>query len=286
MYRDLLIVVEARNLSESLVRLAPRIAANYEAELTVIIVDIVAPQVVPLAGFGGGGGAMLPPVVSETDRAEAGQLISEAKGKILGMLGDQTPLNCISFISDTWINTANKIATLARAVDLFVCFNPLAGDTDAFDRKVFELVLHYGTCGIIVFPHNVKTVSHPQSIVVAWNQSVEASRAIRHALPILMKAREVTVLLVDPDLRQAGDEARPGDEIVLHLRRHDVNARLARVASANMSVAAAIESELDSREGRMVVMGGYGKNAFTDWLMGSVAREFLEKAEIPILMAV
>jgi nucleotide-binding universal stress UspA family protein len=33
-------------------------------------------------------------------------------------------------------------------------------------------------------------------------------------------------------------------------------------------------------------MGGYGKNAFADWLMGSVAREFLEKAEIPILMAV
>jgi nucleotide-binding universal stress UspA family protein len=103
---------------------------------------------------------------------------------------------------------------------------------------------------------------------------------------MLMKAREVTVLLVDPDLRQAGDDARPGDEIVIHLRRHDVNAKLARVASSHMGVAAAIEAELDNREVRMVVMGGYGKNAFADWLMGSVAREFLEKAEIPILMAV
>ena len=53
-----------------------------------------------------------------------------------------------------------------------------------------------------------------------------------------------------------------------------------------MSVAAAIEAELDKWEGRMVVMGGYGKNALTDWLMGSVAREFLEKAEIPNLMSV
>jgi nucleotide-binding universal stress UspA family protein len=286
MYRDILIVVEAVNLNESLLRLAPRIVANYVAELTVVVVDIVAPVVVPLAGFGGGGGAMLPPLPAETDKAEASQLLSDAKNKILGMLGDQNPLNEIRVISDTWLNIADKIATLARAVDLFVCFNPLAGDSDAFDRRIFEHVLHNGTCGIVIFPHSVKTVSHPQSIVVAWNQSVEASRAVRHAMPMLMKAREVTVLLVDPDLRQAGDDARPGDEIVIHLRRHDVNAKLARVASSHMGVAAAIEAELDSREVRMVVMGGYGKNAFADWLMGSVAREFLEKAEIPILMAV
>jgi len=145
MYRDLLIVVEARNLNESLLRLAPRNAANYEAELTVVVVDIVAPEVVPLVGFGGGGGAMLPPVNTETDRAEASQLLSEAKNKILGMLGDQNPLNDINVMSDTWINIADKIATLARAVDLLVCFNPLAGDADAFDRRVFEHVLHHGT---------------------------------------------------------------------------------------------------------------------------------------------
>ena len=104
-------------------------------------------------------------------------------------------------------------------------------------------------------------------------------------MPFLQKASRVTVLLVDPDLRQAGDDFRPGDELIQHLARYGVETDLARVASADVGVAAAIDAELEHKDARMVVMGGYGQSALKDWVLGSVAREFLETANIPILMA-
>ena len=134
-------------------------------------------------------------------------------------------------------------------------------------------------------PRGYSDIGTNKRVIVAWNNSSEAARAVRVAMPFLLKANRVTVLLVDPDLRQPGDDWRPGDELVQHLDRYGVQSDLARVSSTDVGVAAAIDAELEHKGARLVVMGGYGQSPLKDWVLGSVAREFLETSDLPIIMS-
>ena len=102
-------------------------------------------------------------------------------------------------------------------------------------------------------------------------------------MPILITTRDVSVFLVYPDLRQTGDDWQ-GKQKVDHLICHEVRAKLAIVASADIRVYDVIVAELDSKEAQVVVMGCYAKNAISNWIPGPVAIEVLENANILILM--
>ena len=174
---------------------------------------------------------------------------------------------------------------IGRACDLFVCFNPFKDDPLATDRTIFEAVMRQAACGALVVPRGFEDIGVNRRMVVAWNNSPEAARAVKAAMPFLVKSSLVTVLLVDPDLRQPGDKWRPGDELVDHLARYGIKSELARISSADVGVAAAIDAERQHKDARMVVMGGYGHSPMKDWVLGSVAREFLETTDLPVIMA-
>lgn len=283
MYKDILIILQARVLNESLIKFASDMAGSYKAGLKVVLVNPPVVENIPIAGFGMGGAVTS---VAEGQSEEEVKLTSaQCRDHIGNLLGDVASNVTFFAIAGTQFEIDRKIVNFARTTDLFICFNPLTEGVSPFDRYVFELVLHQGACGVYVTPRDLPPVGYAQSIVVAWNLSREAARATSYAMPLLAKAREVSILLVDPDLRHAGDDWQPGKQLLDHLTRHEVRAKLAQVSSANLSVADAIAAELNSKEARLVVMGGYGKNALADWLLGSVARQFLEHSKVPILMA-
>jgi len=285
MYEDILITVDAENVDEEFIRFSAEMAKNFDADLIVVVGAIVTPTVLPIAGFGAGGGILIDSAATTDDLADARKLADGAKVKVDEILAAIKQPASIHTVSGSPVNIADFAVRIARACDLYICFNPLKDDQTTTDRTIFESVLRQGACGAFVAPRGFTVKGASKRIIVAWNNSPEAARAVRMAMPFLQKASRVTVLLVDPDLRQAGDDFRPGDELTEHLARYGVKTDLSRVTSAEIGVAAAIDAELEHKDARMVVMGGYGQSALKDWVLGSVAREFLETANIPILMA-
>lgn len=120
-------------------------------------------------------------------------------------------------------------------------------------------------------------------IVIAWNASAEASRAVAGALPLLCSARQVSVVIVPQAGFPVPDEIDPGKAIVRHLARHGVVADLFLLAGSDAG-----QIVLDfctERDADLLVMGAYGHSKLSEAIFGGATRYVLRHAEIPILLS-
>jgi nucleotide-binding universal stress UspA family protein len=137
---------------------------------------------------------------------------------------------------------------------------------------------------VIGLPRGWKDSQPVHHVTVAWNGSRESVRAITEAMPLLQRAMSVAVLLVD-QLRRAGDETRPGADILLHLQRHGVEAKVVHISKEEMKTADAILTECKRLGADMLVMGAQAEGGVLQWFKGSVSRDVVARTEIPVLLA-
>lgn len=177
-----------------------------------------------------------------------------------------------------------KVAELSRTFDVFLTTLPAEG-AETNTSRVLDQVLVGGGGGALVFPAAFQTDGVFQRITIAWNGSREASRAVGLAMRLLQAADEVTVLLVDQPLRTAGVETRPSNRIISHLEHHNVKCRLARVESGEMKTFEAILAETALNNAQLLVMGAQAEGGLMQWFKGSVSRQVLAAAPIPLFVA-
>lgn len=118
-------------------------------------------------------------------------------------------------------------------------------------------------------------------IAVAWRASVPGVHALQAGLPLLQRAKQVTVITVD--------DARPGDaspeEIAGHLRHHGIDAQARHVSARGSDAGEAIMAEASAAGADMLVMGAYAHSRLRQFIMGGVTSTVLRSAAIPLLLA-
>jgi nucleotide-binding universal stress UspA family protein len=121
-------------------------------------------------------------------------------------------------------------------------------------------------------------------VVVGWDATPAAVRAIHGAMPILARADLVTLLRVSDD-----KEFRPGQsgvEMVRHLARHGVKADFEDAQSGGQPVADVFARVAHQRDASLVVMGAYAHSRLRDLLFGSATRDVLAGAfPVAVLLA-
>jgi nucleotide-binding universal stress UspA family protein len=123
-----------------------------------------------------------------------------------------------------------------------------------------------------------------EHVVLAWNASREARRAITDALPLLVEAKSVTILIVDPEKNpRLGEE--PGADIAHYLSRHGVNVLVKQTSSQGRPVARTILEYAREHGADLVVIGAYSHARTTEMLVGGVTRSLLRDAAVPLLIA-
>jgi len=137
---------------------------------------------------------------------------------------------------------------------------------------------------IIVFPSR-STVSRVRRILVGWNARRESIRAVADALPLLLKAEAVEVLIVDYEPQPAGHSQEPGADIAHHLARRGVHVELLRLSSGREEVGHLLLSRAAAFGADLLVMGAYGHSQLSEWMFGSVTRRVLRDAGLPVLMS-
>lgn len=172
---------------------------------------------------------------------------------------------------------ADYVAQEARAADLVVTgadrMGPLSDPLWRLDPS--ELVMKLGR-PMMVVPPEVDRLKLA-SVVVGWKDTREARRAVVDALPLLQKAKEVTVveIIADDDDRPAAGQ-RVAD-VAAWLRQHHVDTSYMVPNHRGDAVEQLIRHASDI-EADMVVAGAYGHTRMREWIFGGVTRDLITKS--------
>jgi len=122
-------------------------------------------------------------------------------------------------------------------------------------------------------------------VLIAWDGTREATRALHDALPLLGKAEAVTVVTVRA--REASFERDPPglDRIVRHLECHGIRAQTEQALQGDLPVSDVLLSRAADLDADLIVSGAYHHSQFREALLGGVSRELLAHMTVPVLMS-
>jgi nucleotide-binding universal stress UspA family protein len=275
-------------IKDIIVNLEHKIARDPARDFAITIAETFDTHVVGIAfGYAPGlpGYAMLevPPdimaqMIAESEKtalaaierfeAAARRSLVSAEHRLLKSIGADAPL---------------LLSTLARRFDLSVF---MQSEPDGVDNDgMIETSLFESGRPLIVVPYIQKEGLNLDHMVCCWDGSRAAARAINDALPLLVKAMTVDLLIVlNEKTTSAGNEVR-GAEIAKHLARHDVKVQIVTVPAPDIDVTNAILSYVADVSGTLIVMGGYGHARLREVILGGVTRDMLKTMTVPVFMS-
>ena len=173
------------------------------------------------------------------------------------------------------------VSLSARYADLVVAAQPEPGDGRA-SSLAGELVLSVGR-PVLFVPYAGRFPAVGKRVLVAWNASREAARAVSDALPLLARADSVQLVAFDPASADHGEV--PAADVALYLARHGVKATAARQSAPGLDIGSQILSRAADTGADLVVMGGYGHSRLRELVLGGATRSMLEAMTVPVLMS-
>lgn len=147
-----------------------------------------------------------------------------------------------------------------------------------------ECVVKNSACPALIVPYRGQPKTIGNRLLIAWNGSMEATRAVHNAIPLLQRAKTVEVAIFNPGMQAKIHGENPGADIALYLARHDITVDIIKqtvhgdVGDALLSLAADLGSD-------MLVMGFFGRARFGEIVLAGATRTVLISATIPVLIS-
>ncbi|MXN66222.1 universal stress protein [Stappia sp. GBMRC 2046] len=177
--------------------------------------------------------------------------------------------------------TAEPVISHCRFTDLVVIGQDNPDEPEPMRETLIEAVLFESGVPVLVVPY-IGSQLKMKNVLVAWDGSPTASRAVHAALPLLAMAEKVTVMMVETGKVSHG---QPGADIATYLARHNLDVTVDLVPRPQTGIADAILNYVSDQGVDMVAMGGYGHSRMREFLFGGATREILAAMTVPILMA-
>lgn len=273
-YKDILVYADGSKAAKSRFDAACALAASHGAHLAALHVRQL--PFVP-ADFGAG----VPPLVIEWQERAADELVAEATKAV-----EEARRRSGQAIE--WRLAQGEIGAVtllhSRYADLTIVSQ---GADDVSEATVADglpeaLVMGSGRPALIV-PRYGQFSTVGERVLVAWNRTREATRAVHDALPLLTRAKAVTVMEVNPRKGEVPHIA--GAEIATHLARLGVKAEVSSTVAEDINVGDAILSRLSDLGADLLVMGAYGHSRLREYAFGGVTLHILKHMTVPVLMS-
>jgi nucleotide-binding universal stress UspA family protein len=173
--------------------------------------------------------------------------------------------------------------SLAHCVDLIVAPRPEGETRNLVRDEVPDRVLLEAGAPVLILPQDWPYGPVGEAVVIAWNASREAARAVHDAMPLLERARKVTIFSFSA--RPHGLKAS-AERLADHLRRHGVASHFADwTDTGEVTALEALFACLDTQDADLIVAGAFGHSRLFESLFGGVSLELLRQPTAPILMS-
>jgi nucleotide-binding universal stress UspA family protein len=195
----------------------------------------------------------------------------------------RAPISAQSRMLEVAVASApNVFANIARRFDVAVMGQP-EPDTPAIERLLVEAALFDSGRPVLIVPYIQRTGLKLDRVMVGWDGSRSAARAVADAIPLLVRAKATEVVIVASE--PAKSDEMPGSDIAHHLARHGAKVELKSIVTAETDVANTILSHAADTSADLLVMGGYGHSRLREFILGGVTRGILSSMTIPTLMS-
>lgn len=275
-YKNILVHLDDGNACPGRVQAATRLARAHDAHLTglYVAVDPYLP---------GNLSAETPPELLRTLEDQFEERLDSAKTRFTetmardGLTADCRTVHCPG------TRVPEVIELHGRYADLIVLGQPQPEDPAGMNGHVAENVVLSSGRPALVVPYIGPRRTLGERILIAWDGGREAARAVTDALPLLERAKTVTVLVINPAKGNHG--AEPGADIALYLARHGITVQAGHIVVEGISVADTLLSRLADKNVDLLVMGAYGHSRLRELVLGGVTRQIFQQMTVPVLMS-
>lgn len=289
-YKDIVVHMDDTPAAERRADLAASLAAGHGAHLRCAFIDPPLP---------------MPPYVA----AQAGAFAYDAHNQVVAAARQSAEARFRSAVKAAGVQgeflaaegyAPDVVTAVARYADLAI----LGQDDPDIDapygfQGLAEQVLLAAGRPILVVPYSGDIQRTGRRVVVAWNGGREAARAVHDALPFLVEAEMVTVLVLETRRTRPAPGDLPGSDISQHLARHGVRVTsdAARTgesrlggeflgfAESDMEAGDLLLSRVADLSADLLVMGGYGHSRMHELILGGLTRRILATMTVPVLLS-
>lgn len=265
---------EARSAASPATALAIAITTHFEGRLTI---DFLSPQPawIPYSLVTDMPGQMLAEQARKLEgQAHASMELAATAARSAG-IDPETQLVSLDFLA-----LVGRAALRAQLQDVVVV--DAGGSSLRDEREIVEALLFRSGRPVIRVPASC-TGSLPKKVLIAWDGSVPAVRAVREALPMLHGAAEVQVVTVRGE--KDVSNIQPADKLVRYLSAQGIAASETVLTAARRNVADALRNHALDQGVDLLVMGAYAHSRMQQAVLGGVTSELLNDSPVPLLLA-
>ena len=251
------------------------VAGDFAAKICAVAIEediMVRPQVIS-------------PDLDNSETTEAIRSVTDAQGLLkafdsaalrFGVRNEQKIMRLAA------ADIAPNLAEQARLKDLSLV---LVKSHSNQSEKMIEQLLFKSGRPILLCPEELASslpvaFSH---VVIAWDQSAPAARAVADALPVLQSAE--TVRIITATDKRSAEEMRSGADLVSHLAEHGIKATFETVKIGGSSVGKVFESHVRANAIDLLVMGGYRHTRLSEIVWGGATKTVIGQPPCWVMMS-
>lgn len=178
--------------------------------------------------------------------------------------------------------TLDALVAMGRCSDVVVLGRP-GSDPENVAPATVEAAVHECARAVMIAPPSPGTGGFG-SVILAWNGSFQAARAVNYALPLLKKAEKITVLVVGSKPDDVG-----ASYLARNLERHGIATGIDAIDPGVVSGRARGRALLDYTHGKgadLLIMGAYGRGQVLSFLgLGGATGKVISSCRVPLFLA-
>lgn len=183
-------------------------------------------------------------------------------------------------------DAATVVPQYARYADLCILGQDVPDGPASVNYTFSEQLLFLTGRPVVFVPGGGAFASLGRHVAVAWNSSRPAARALSDALPLIERAEQTTVIMINPSGFIDAHRGPRGDQIIEHLRRHGATVEAVRIEQVpHTEIAGRLQQEAQTRGADLLIAGAFGHPRLWEKILGGVTHELMANMSLPILMS-